>query len=441
MFHSSDLSFYITALGCSKNLVDAEKLKGRLVSASFSPAEDPETADILIIITCGFITSAKEESIEVLFDAISQQEEREPGRNGFRPAAVAAGCLTERYTDSIKQEMPELDFVYGIPDDRFVSEMCRVLDITCDSPETEKQIPLAGPLPYRYIKIAEGCSNNCSYCAIPMIRGPEVCYQPEQIMRDIRAAADEGVKEIILIAQDTASYRYGNVTLPDLIRAAAEIPEIQWIRTLYCHPDHITDELIDCIASVPKAVKYMDLPFQHASAKILRSMGRTGSREDYAALVKKIRERIPGVRIRSTFMTGYPGETAQDFNELMSFLKEVRLDRVGAFVYSREEGTPAAGFSGRVSARTAEGRYNRLMELQQQISSSALSEMTGRTVNVLVEEQADDRTFVGRTEFDAPEVDGVFYLTSDRCCLNKIVKAVVTGSAEYDLIGEQIEIS
>jgi ribosomal protein S12 methylthiotransferase len=400
-------------------------------------------ADILIIVTCGFITPAKEESIEVIFDALGERDERINGKKGrgFAPRVVAAGCLTQRYGEDMTSEIPELDFLYGLIDDDFVPAMAARFDISLDSKPVEEQVPLLENLPYRYIKVAEGCSNNCSYCAIPMIRGPMKACPPEQIIADAERAAADGAVELILIAQDTVAYNYKGVTLPELAQRISEIEGVQWIRIMYCHPDHVTDELISLMARNSRIVPYLDIPFQHASAAILSSMGRLGNFESYLALVRRIRSMVPHIRIRSTFMVGYPGESEADFEELISFLEEARLDRVGAFRYSPEEGTGAAGLPGEVPESVSEERYNRLMEIQQAISSEKLQEMVGRTVKVLVEEKIGNDTYLCRTEFDAPEVDGIFYLTAEREPVNPIVRALVTDSVEYDLFGDYLENS
>ena len=437
MYHSSDLSFYIIALGCSKNLVDAENLKGRLLSSSFNDADSSDEADIVIKFTCGFITPAKEESIGVIFDAIKQRDEKSPA--GFKPRVVVNSCLSERYFDNLKDEIPEIDFLYGINDADFVNKLAFEFNIVLDSVEVERQVSLSGPLPYRYIKISEGCSNNCSYCAIPLIRGAARSYPPNQIIKSARDAAQDGAIEIILIAQDTAAYKYDSFSLADIINDIAAIEGVKWIRLLYCHPDHISDELIDCVAKSEKVVRYFDIPFQHVNRRILDSMGRAGDAEKYFALVQKIRERIPGVRLRSTFMVGYPGETDAEFQDLLDFLIRAQLDRVGAFVYSPEEGTRAVEMKPQLSKRTADKRYKMLMETQQKISVERLQNMIGETLDVIIEERIDDITYVGRTEFDAPEVDGVFYLTSKVNALNSIVKAKATASTEYDLLGEYDE--
>jgi ribosomal protein S12 methylthiotransferase len=319
--------------------------------------------------------------------------------------------------------------------------MAARFDISLDSNTVEEQVPLLENLPYRNIKGAEGCSNNCSYCAIPMLRGPMKACPPEQIIADAERAAADGAVALILIAQDTVAYNYKGVTLPELAQRISEIEGVQWIRIMYCHPDHVTDELISLMARNSRIVPYLDIPFQHASAAILSSMGRLGNFESYLALVRRIRSMVPHIRIRSTFMVGYPGESEADFEELISFLEEARLDRVGAFRYSPEEGTGAAGLPGEVPESVSEERYNRLMEIQQAISSEKLQEMVGRTVKVLVEEKIGNDTYLCRTEFDAPEVDGIFYLTAEREPVNPIVRALVTDSVEYDLFGDYLENS
>lgn len=435
MYHSTDISFSIISLGCSKNQVDAEKLQGGLVSAGFSTAEDTESADILIINTCGFITPAKEESISVILDALAIKENRDV-KTSFPRRVAVTGCLSKRYFDDLAADMPEVDLLYGLLDEEFIPALAHRFDITLDSAMKHDQVPLIRGLAYRYIKISEGCSNNCSYCAIPLIRGPLKCFRPEDILEDVKRAAADGAREINLISQDTSLYQSGDTGLPELMGMVSEVPGVEWIRILYCHPDHVTPEIIEAIGSIDKVVPYIDLPFQHVSTDILRSMGREGSYDRYRDLVRELRSRVPGICIRSTFMTGYPGETGRDFKELLAFLSEMKLDRVGAFPFSPEEDTPAALMDGQVSPSRAKKRYDRLMALQQKISENRLMAMIGSEVTVLIEEQIDENTWVGRTEFDAPEVDGVFYLTGSALRVNSIVTATVTDAVEYDLIGE-----
>ncbi|HSV95331.1 MAG TPA: 30S ribosomal protein S12 methylthiotransferase RimO [Spirochaetota bacterium] len=434
MFQAPDISFYIISLGCAKNLVDSERVNGEMRAIGFQTAPSPEEANILIVNTCGFIEEAKKESIEVILDAA---EIGDGIRSGFGRKLVAAGCLSQRYRHEVAADIREIDFIYGIIDDGFVPALCDAFGIAPAGAVGGhvRKLPLIEALPYRYIKIAEGCSNNCSYCAIPLIRGPMVSFPPERIMEDAEAAVSDGAKELIVIAQDIASYRHGRTDLADLVRRVSEIRGVEWVRLLYCHPDHIDGRIIDLLRDNERIVKYIDIPFQHASRSILYSMGRKGDAAMHLALVEELRARVAGIRIRSTFMVGYPGETDGDFGELMRFVERAALDRVGAFVYSPEEGTRAVEIDQRVAPAVARRRHARLMKLQQGISAKSMERLVGRTVRVLVEERIDEHTWAGRTEYDAPEVDGIFYLTGGNVSINSIVKARVTGSTEYDASG------
>jgi len=449
VFSPHDISYYIISLGCSKNLVDSEYVNGSLLEAGFSPSETSEDADIIIINTCGFINDAKEESIDVILEALDLKLANAPrwkgfiengiiSRREFGVKVVATGCLTQRYYDEIGKEIPEIDFLYGLPDAEFALRMCEALGISRPLSGGTVREPLTPGLPYAYLKISEGCSNNCSYCAIPLIRGPHRPLSPEEIMRDAEQAASRGAVELNIIAQDIAAYNWKGKGLVEIVDMVSRIKGVQWIRLLYCHPDHCTDELIDCIGENEKVVRYIDIPFQHASGSILRSMNRKGNREIYLDLVEKLRARVPGIRIRSTFMVGYPGEGDADFRELMDFIREARLDRVGAFIYSPEEDTAACGLPGRVPEKVSRKRYEELMRVQKEISEERLSGLVGTEVDVLVEERYDEETLIGRSEFDAPEVDGIFYLTAAEDGSNPIVRARVTDSIEHDLIGEII---
>lgn len=447
MFLARDISYHIISLGCSKNLVDSERVNGDLSARGFRASSSPEEADIIIINTCGFIEDAKRESIDVILDAVRSRDGAPPAVRVFADGkglrkipfpirVVVAGCLSQRYYDDIKKEMPEIDFLCGIPGGRFAEEMARAFRIRLAGRPGRSRKPLLEGLPYSYIKISEGCSNNCSYCAIPLIRGPLHSYSPDDILKDCRRAVAGGALELIFVGQDTAAYRKGRMGLAALAERASRLRGARWIRLLYCHPDHIDDSIITLLEKNRKVVKYIDIPFQHASAAVLRSMGRKGNAGKYSALVEKLRGRVPGIVIRSTFMVGYPGETEEDYQALLDFLKRVRLDRVGCFTYSREEGTRAASRDDTVSDREKRKRYNRLMGLQEGISLEKMREKIGRTVDVLVEEKVDRKTWIGRTPFDAPEVDGIFYLTAKDIMINSIVRAKVTDAVEYDLIGE-----
>ncbi len=445
MFHSRDITCYILSLGCSKNLVDSERVNGALMAAGYRPVHDSENADIIIINTCGFIEPAREESIGEILDALDARElpprmkpfamENTTEERPFRRRVAAMGCLSKRYFEEIVKDIPELDFVYGIPDDGFVPALGSALGISAEKSENQRRVPITIGLPYAYVKISEGCSHHCSYCAIPLIRGEHRSYDRNAVLDDAKRAVRGGARELILIAQDITRYRWQETGLPELVNLLSDIDGAEWIRLMYCHPDFIDDTLISVMAENEKVTRYLDVPFQHASGRILASMGRRGDGDAYLSLVAKLRERVPGIRIRSTFMVGYPGETDGDFRELVQFVQEARIDRAGAFVFSREEETRAAGLGGRVPKKTAEGRYHELMSLQQGISRLLLEAMIGSEVMVMVEERIDEQTFLCRTEFDAPEVDGFFYLTADEAPRNTIVKARVTDAVEYDLMG------
>jgi len=444
LFLPEELSFYIISLGCSKNQVDSENANGAMISAGFAEAESAECADIIIINTCGFIEDAKRESIDVIFDALSLKESSsnargvcaQTGNDGvfFARKVAVIGCLVSRYGDELRAEIPEIDFLYGLVDGDFVPKLCRSLHIVRREGAACRK-PLIANLAYSYIKIAEGCSNRCSYCAIPIIRGPFAAYDPGAILDDARRAVEGGARELIVIAQDIACYRSGGMGLPDLVNYISEIPGVEWVRLMYCHPDHIGEDIIPLIRDNGKVVKYCDIPFQHASAKVLRAMNRKGDRETYTRLVERLRSEVPGIHLRSTFMVGFPGETDKDFEELAGFLRDCRLERVGCFIYSPEEGTAAASMGQQVPAKVKRQRFRKLMSMQKKISARALKSMVGSTVRVMVEERVDENTWMGRTEYDAPDVDGIFYLTVREASVNTIVVSRVTDALEYDLYG------
>ncbi|NLV68756.1 MAG: 30S ribosomal protein S12 methylthiotransferase RimO [Spirochaetes bacterium] len=449
MFSPSGLSYYIISLGCSKNLVDSEKINGGMISAGFSPAESAEESDIIIINTCGFIRDAKEESIEVIFDAVSLKEDdadaerlfMDHGKRTFRNfnrKIVVTGCLSKRYFNDIMSDIPEIDFLYGIPDDNFIPGMCGAFGIKVSGSSEAGRVKIHNSYPYSYLKISDGCSNNCSYCAIPLIRGPLVNFSPGGIIREAEQCVDAGALELNIIAQDITSYNYEGMNLPRLVEKISKIEKLQWIRLLYCHPDKITGDIISLFSSDSKVVPYIDIPFQHVSARILESMGRKGDSGIYAELIGRIRKAAPSIRIRTTFMTGYPGENESEFRELIDFISTMKLDRVGCFTYSPEDDTRACMLEDTVAQQIKQERYDRIMSLQREISRQKLEMMTGMELDVLVEERVDENMYTGRTAFDAPEVDGVFYLTADIDPVNTIVRARVTDTTEYDLFGEII---
>ncbi|MBN1498752.1 MAG: 30S ribosomal protein S12 methylthiotransferase RimO [Spirochaetes bacterium] len=433
MYSPSGISFYLISLGCSKNQTESERINSILSSSGMQYAEKPTDADIIIINTCGFIEDAKKESIEVVFDSLDYKKE---STTEFGKKIVVVGCFSQRYYEELKKEIPEADFIYGIIDDNFQNELfdrfnIEKTDVKCS---TERK-PLVSGSAYEYIKISDGCSNNCSYCAIPLIRGPVVSFSPERILKDASEALERGAVELNIIAQDIAVYSYGKLKLPGLLRKISELDGDFKIRLLYCHPDNITDEIISEIAQNGKIVPYIDVPFQHVSENILKSMNRRGNFGKYSDLAAKLREKIPGLVIRSTFMVGYPGETEENFEELLAFLQQVKLDKVGCFIYSPEEGTASYELEN-VEQKVKKTRYRKLMKLQQKISTEKLHSMIGQKVEVIVEEKVDEANYIGRSVYDAPEVDGVFYLTGRNITLNTIVTAQITDSVEYDLIGE-----
>ena len=391
---------------------------------------------MIIVNTCGFISDAKKESIDAILSAIAVRDAHNKTKTKRgRKYVVIAGCLSQRYLDDIKKEIPEADLIYGIPDERFVSELVSLVDpgrvIRSD---LSARLPLDSGAAFEYIKISDGCSNNCSYCAIPLIRGPVRSFSPESIVCDAESAVARGAKELVIIAQDIAAYDYKGRRLPELLRDIASVNP-SWMRLLYCHPDHLDEIMIRTISEIPNIVHYIDLPFQHVSEPILHAMNRKGSAARYRSLIRELRSAIPDITIRSTFMTGFPGETEDQFDELCEFVGEMRLDRVGCFSYSPEEGTKAFA-SDDIEQEIKDSRMDRLMELQLEISRDKLEEKIGSKMRVLIEEKgAKKGEWIGRSEYDAPEVDGIFFLTAPGALLHDIVVATVTDAIDYDLAG------
>ncbi|TFH41120.1 MAG: 30S ribosomal protein S12 methylthiotransferase RimO [Chrysiogenales bacterium] len=449
MVSSTDISFHIISLGCAKNQVDSERVNGAMISAGYLPAPSAEDADIIIVNTCGFINDAKEESIGVIFDALEERDtarvtvegaEQSPGYGGsgiIGRKVVVLGCLSQRYTAALEADIPEIDYIDGLADEGFVERMSRHFSIDTGG-YRPLRMPLVPGLSYSYIKISEGCSNNCSYCAIPLIRGPHESYPIKYLREDAEREVARGARELVIVAQDIGAYCRDGIGLPGLVRELSAIDGVEWIRLMYCHPDHVDEGILGVLEGGGKVVPYIDIPFQHASQGVLRSMGRRGASASHLDLCARLRERVRGICIRSTFMVGYPSESDDDFEELLAFLRAARIDRVGAFIYSPEEGTPAWEMGDPVPESVKKERYHRLMTLQRKISASALDAMIGSVLRVMVEDRVDGHTWVGRSEYDAPEVDGVFYLTGDIPMVNSIVHARVTDAHEYDLVGEVV---
>ena len=434
------------SLGCPKNQVDAEIMLKKLVDAGYILVQEADKADVVIVNTCGFIEDAKKESIDAILEMADLKED------GLLSKIVVTGCLAERYKYEVVSEIPEVDGVVGIGANADIVAVCDALfesDELYTSFPSNEELPLNGgrvlttPEYTAYLKIAEGCSNRCSYCAIPSIRGDFRSREMEDVIDEANALCEKGVKEIILVAQDTTKYGediYGELKLPELLGELSKIEKLQWIRLLYCYPDRITDELIDAIAENDKVCNYIDMPMQHADGEILKAMNRKGDKESLLALVEKIRARIPDVVLRSTFITGFPGETDEAFTTLSEFVNEAKLDRVGCFAYSREEGTPAYDFENQVDPEVATERAEVIMNQQYTIAEQKLEECIGKTLDVLVEGY-DPYTdsYYGRTYMDAPDIDNNVILTSGyRIDDGDIVPVEIFDKDDYSLIGEAV---
>jgi len=436
----------MVSLGCAKNQVDAEMMMASLKKSGYLLANDPAMADVAIVNTCGFIDAAKQESIDEILELAKLKAE------GKIKAIVVTGCMAERYREEIRKELPEVDAVVGIGADSGIAEVIQqVLDGKKTETFPEKTLlPLEGeralstPSYFAYLKIAEGCDNRCAYCAIPFIRGAYRSRTMENILEEARGLARNGVKELVLIAQDTTKYGRdltGKLMLPQLLRELCKIEGIEWIRILYCYPDAITDELIDTIASEPKIVKYIDLPLQHCSARLLKAMRRSGSREELTALIQKMRARIPNLILRTTLITGFPGETEEDFTELAEFVREIKFERLGCFAYSREEGTAAAEMPDQIDDEVKQHRMELIMEEQMGLMQEWGESFIGKTQRILVE--GFDRyaeCWFGRSYADAPDIDGkVFFTVSGKKPKpGDFIQVKITDCVDGDLTGEQL---
>ena len=431
------------SLGCEKNRVDAEMMMARLQKAGYELVDDASCADVAIVNTCGFIEAAKKESIGEILELGKQKAA------GQIKAIVVTGCMAERYQQEIRKELPEADAVCGIGAD---ADIVEVVDRTLrgEHPELfpEKTLlPLCGervhstPLYSSYIKIAEGCDNRCSYCAIPLIRGPYRSRPMESILEEAKALAESGTKELIVIAQDTTRYGrdlYKKWMLPELLHKLGTVDGVEWIRLLYCYPDFMTEELMDTIAQEPKIVKYVDPPLQHCSGPVLRAMRRFGDRETLTALIGKMRERIPGLVLRTTVIAGFPGETEEDFAELCDFIKEIRFERLGCFAYSQEEDTPAAEMENQIEEDEKRRRAGRVMETQMGIMQDWGEAQVGRVFDVLTEGfDEETQCWFGRSYADAPEIDGrVYFTAADVPAPGQFVRVRITACMDCDLMGE-----
>ena len=440
------ISVGMVSLGCVKNQVDAEMLMAQLEKDGFILKDDAAMADVAIVNTCGFIDSAKQEAVEEILELAKLKDE------GRIKKIVVTGCLAERYKEEIHNELPEIDAVVGIGGNSEIGKVILEMMDTgfVQSFPDKTNMPLCGervlstPSYFAYIKIAEGCDNCCTYCAIPSIRGGFRSRTIESIEEEAKMLAENGAKEIILIAQDTTRYGmdiYGEYSLAKLLKRLAKIESIHWIRTLYCYPEAITDELLDVMASEEKVVKYLDLPLQHADGKVLKRMNRQGDRASLTALISKIRSTVPGVTLRTTFIVGFPGEIEENFTELAEFVKEIRFDRMGCFAYSQEDGTPAATMPEQIDDEVKMRRAEILMQNQMDIMQEKGEAMIGQKIEVLTE--AFDRyaeCWFGRSSMDAPDVDGkIFFSVKDKKpTLGEIVQVEITDCIDCDLFGEMI---
>lgn len=432
------------SLGCDKNLVDTEVMLGMLASRGYEMTNDEQEADIIVINTCCFIHDAKEESIQNILEMAEYK------KNGSAKALIVTGCMAERYRQEILDEISEVDEVLGttaydrILDavDAALAGQHEVMTADLDAlplPETKRLVTTGGH--FAYLKIAEGCDKHCTYCIIPKIRGNFRSVPMERLLKEAQDLAEQGVKELILVAQETTLYGkdlYGEKSLPKLLRELCKISGIRWIRILYCYPEEITDELIQVMKEEPKICHYLDLPIQHANDTILKRMGRRTSKQELIDIVQKLRKEIPDICLRTTLITGFPGETQEQHEEVMEFIDTLEFDRLGAFTYSPEEDTPAATFEDQIDEEVKEDRQADIMELQQEIAFDKAEDMIGREVLVMIEGKvADENAYVGRTYRDAPNVDGLIFINTDvELISGDFAKVKVTGALDYDLIGE-----
>lgn len=434
---------FIETLGCPKNQIDSEMMLG-LLSETYSIAEVPEEADVIIINTCGFIESAKEESIMTITDFMSLKTE------GNCSVFVVAGCLVERYVDELKNELPEVDIFIGttkfpliakaIADHEAGHEIqVNVGDIDILIPENIPRIK-STPSYTAYLKISEGCDNNCTYCIIPKLRGKYRSRQFEDIIKEAEQLVKEGAKELIIIAQDTIRYGsdiYDKNRLAELLRRIGQIEDLQWIRLMYAYPDEIDEQLIQAFVDVPKLINYIDMPIQHGSNSVLKRMNRRTSQEQIRSVVNGFRAKLPEMVIRTTLIVGFPGETEEEFKDLYDFIKEMKFGRLGAFMYSKQDGTPAGKMIDQIDEDIKEDRHRQILELQQSISLDNHGAYLDKVIEVLIEEKIENEpVYLGRASFDAPEIDGAVYVnTASEIEIGSIVKVRINDFMEYDLIG------
>lgn len=443
----------VVSLGCPKNLVDSETMLGLIHEENYEITNDPSEAEIIIVNTCGFIESAKEESINTILQMAEYK------KSGSCKYIIVTGCLSQRYAEELFNELPEADAIAGVEvydeigsiikrvmnGERFIMLERSKPDVIYTSKETFLPRILTTPSYTAYLKIAEGCDNCCSYCAIPKIRGPYRSKPMAQVLKEAKALADNGVKELIVVAQDTTRYGEdlpgGKLLLADLLKELNKIESLKWIRVMYCYPNNFTDELIETFASLDKVCKYVDLPLQHASNRLLASMNRYDTREEVETLLAKLRKRIPGIVIRTTFIVGFPGETDDDFEELKEFVEQQRFENAGVFAYSQEEGTVAGAMPNQIPDEIKQERYHELMALQAQISEEIHKDTEGQTLEVLVEGIEEDGSGLhyGRSYREAPDIDGLVFIENPGDIKpGCFVKVNILQGFTYESVGERI---
>ena len=426
------------SLGCSKNLVDTEMMIGLFKNNNFKIVNNPKEAEIIVINTCGFIEPAKQEAINTILEMSEY-------KNKKCKYLIVMGCLVERYKKDLQKLLPEVDLFLAIKEyEKAWEEISKLINIPEEGKYTnmeylEREISTGNNM--AYLKIAEGCSNRCTYCAIPAIRGPFESRKIEDVLEEAEQLAKKGVKELVVIAQDTTKYGidlYGKTCLAELLEKLCKINGFKWIRFLYAYPETITDELIEVVKNNEKICNYFDIPIQHISDSVLKKMNRKSNEESIKELIKKIRKEIPNVIIRTSLIVGFPGETQEDFEKLCEFVKTAKFDRMGAFTYSKEDGTPAERLPNQIHGNTKKARYNKIMKIQKEISDQKGKEKIGKIYEVLVENKSfDGKYLVGRTYMDVPDEDGVVYIeSSDTSLIGKFIKVKITDYSDYDLIGK-----
>ena len=426
-----DKTVNIISLGCAKNLVDSEILLGGLNKSEINITENPEDADTIIVNTCGFLDIAREESVDTILQAAQLKETGKPSE------LVVMGCLSERFPDELKNEVPEIDRIFGSNDHRQIVSFLTGKDYAKDDPLFFRS--LMTPNHYAYIKIAEGCDNGCSFCSIPIMRGLQKSRTISSIMEEAIRLSNNGTKELLVIAQDSTSYGWDldkKVYLSDLIKELNTIENIDWIRVHYAHPAHLSQRIIDSIANSDKVCNYLDMPVQHASDKILKSMKRGLNQKGIRDRIDRLRDANPGIALRTTLIVGYPGETEEDYKELYQFVEEMKFDRLGVFTYSEEEGTTAADLDDNIPVEVKNERKNQIIEMQHDISLERNESFIGKTLRVLVD-QSENNIGVGRTEYDSPEIDNIVNIEG-RVEKGKFVNIQIESANEYELIGKPV---